>query len=387
MPSTYTRDMSTNPDPIDTSSLLWRADTPYDHLPKLPPKVEIETRAVLKRCIEARTALAELKQAVHLIPNQNMLINTLPILEAQASSAIENIVTTADELFRALPDDRASDPATREALRYREALIQGFRSLGERPLGTRTAEAIASRIKGAEMTVRRHGGTVLRNSVTGDTVYTPPQGEGLLRDLLGNWERFLHREDSYDPLVRMAIGHYQFEAIHPFTDGNGRTGRVLNSLYLIEQGLLDAPVLYASRHIIAHKSAYYERLAAVTSTGEWEAWVLFMLEGITETATWTLAKVAAIRSLVHHTISHVQSAAAHMYQRELVDVIFEQPYCRIQDLVTRGIAKRQTASKYLHALVAIGVLQALPIGRQTLFVHPKLLRLLTSESNDVVPYS
>lgn len=368
-------------------SSAWRPELPYNELPKLPPAQDIETHVVLKACIEARSALAELKQAVRLIPNQNMLVNTLPVLEAQASSAIENIVTTADELFRAMSDDRASDPATREALRYREALLLGFRSLHERPLGTRIAEAIASRIKGVEMTVRQHGDTVLKNAVSGETVYTPPQGERLLRDLLSNWEHFLHHGHGYDPLVRMAIGHYQFEAIHPFTDGNGRTGRVLNSLYLIEQGLLDAPVLYASRHIIAHKSAYYERLAAVTSGGDWEAWVLFMLQGMAETAVWTLAKVEAIRSLLDHTVAYVQSAAERVYRRELIDAVFKQPYCRIQDLIRQGVAKRQTASKYLHALVDIGVLRELPAGRQTLFVHPKLLQLLTQESNEFRPYA
>jgi len=264
----------------------WRADRPYEELPRLPPEGELETKPVLKESIEARAALGELKQAVELIPNPHMLINTLPLLEAQASSEIENIVTTADELFRHLESASAADPATKEALRYREALLEGARERARLPLGTRLAESICSKIKGTEMRVRKVPGTALVNAGTGEVVYTPPVGEGYLRDLLANWERFLHEEASLDPLVRLAVGHYQFEAIHPFTDGNGRTGRVLNSLFLVERGLLPVPVLYLSRYIIGHKEDYYGRLLDVTRRGTWEPWLLFQLRGIAETAVW-----------------------------------------------------------------------------------------------------
>ena len=213
---------------------------PYNTLPSLPPQAEIESRAVLKACIEARAALAELKQAGALIPNQAVLINSIPLLEAQASSEIENIVTTTDRLFQFADDREAlADPATKEALRYRTALREGFESLAKHPLSTRTAVEICCTIKGVDMDVRRTPGTALVNERSGELIYTPPEGEALIRDKLANWEQFLHEAEDIDPLVRMAIGHYQFEAIHPFTDGNGRTGRVLNLLYLVDKGLLD----------------------------------------------------------------------------------------------------------------------------------------------------
>jgi Fic family protein len=385
MPSTYDSDVSKKDDQIDMSAPNWLPDRPFNDLPRLPPEAELETKGVLKLCIRARAALAELKRAALLIPNQGMLINTLPLLEAQASSEIENVVTTADELFRALPDS-PENPAVREALRDREAVLDGYRMLSVRPLGTVLAEAVVSRIKGVRMGVRRHGGTVLKNSVTGETVYTPPQGESLLRDLLANWEWFLHEATETDPLVRMAVGHYQFEAIHPFSDGNGRAGRILNSLFLIETKLLTMPILYLSRFFIANRPAYYGLLNEVTSDAAWEPWIEFVLTGVEETASWTLAKVEAIHELYLHTIEHLQGAVPRTYSRELVDVIFEQPYARIGNVVVRGIAKRQTASRYLHLLADAGVLQPVQSGREVLFVHPKLLRLLTSEGNHFEPY-
>ena len=193
----------------------WRPDRPWNDLPKLPPQADLESKAVLKQCVTARAALAELKQAVELIPNPGMLINTLSILEARASSEIENIVTTADKLFGHLRAEGSADPTTKEALRYRGALLEGVRAIKKRPLVTRTAEAICTQIKGAEMTVRKVPGTALAKNASGGRVYTPPEGEALLRDLLANWERFLHEEADLDPLIRTAVGHYQFEAIPP----------------------------------------------------------------------------------------------------------------------------------------------------------------------------
>lgn len=364
----------------------WRADRPYNALPGLPPVVELETRPVLKQCITARSALAELKQAAALIPNPTMLINTLPLLEARASSEIENIVTTADKLFRHLQADTGADPATREALRYRRALLEGVSALKRRPLATRTAESICSAIKGVEMSVRRVPGTALASDATGEVVYTPPEGEARIRDLLANWERFLHDADAIDPLVRMAAAHYQFEAIHPFTDGNGRTGRVLNSLFLVEQGLLPLPILYLSRYIIANKADYYRLLLGVTRDAAWEPWVLYMLRGVEETALWTTVKIAAVRRLSDDTTRHVRARLPKIYSRELVDVIFEQPYCRISNLVQAGIAGRQAASRHLKALVSIGVLREQAFGKEKLFVHPKLMSLLTRDRNEFEPY-
>ena len=365
----------------------WQPDQPYDALPLLPPAVDLETRPVLKRCIAARAAVAELKQATGLIPNSTMLLNTLPLLEAQASSEIENIVTTTDKLFQHLRAEKAADPATREALRYRHALLEGFESLKDRPLSTRTAEAVCSRIRGVEMGVRRVPGTALANEVTGGVIYTPPVLETRIRDLLANWERFLHQYEEIDPLIRMSAAHYQFEAIHPFTDGNGRTGRILNILFLVEQGLLPSPILYLSRYIIANKADYYDLLLEVTSAGAWEPWLLFMLGGVEETAVWTTAKIAAIRNLATVTADFTRRMLPKIYSRELVDVVFEQPYCRIADVVEAGIVERQAAARYLKALASIGVLSEKAVGREKLFVHSKLLTLLMGDSNDSDPYA
>jgi Fic family protein len=368
------------------TDLHWHPEQPYNALPPLPPVCDLETKAVLKQCIAARAALGELKQAAQLIPNQGILINTLPLLEAQASSEIENIVTTADRLFQHLGHEGTTDPATKEALRYRQALMEGFRALQELPIHTATAEQLCSLIRGAPMQVRRVPGTKLGNVATGEVIYTPPEGEALLRTLLANWERFLHDAHELDPLVRMAAAHYQFEAIHPFTDGNGRTGRVLNSLFLIQEELLTLPILYLSRYIIRRKSDYYRLLLGVTTSNAWEEWILFVLEGVEDTARWTTAKIAAIRELSVQTTTYVRLAAPSVYSYELVGLIFERPYCRIGDLELAGIAKRQAASRYLKHLVGIGVLEEKSVGKEKLFVHPKFLQLLTREGNDVSPY-
>lgn len=372
---------------MTSTQLPWQADRPYNQLPALPPTVELETRAVLKRCIEARTALAELKQAAELIPNQRMLINTLPLLEAKDSSEIESIVTTTDLLFQHAQDgEHHADPATKEALRYRKALHNGYQSLADRPLCTGTAVEICRTLKGVNMDIRRVPGTQLANDRTGEIIYTPPEGEDRLRDLLANWERFLHNETDLDPLVRMAIGHYQFEAIHPFTDGNGRTGRVLNTLFLIQEGLLNLPILYLSRYIIAHRADYYRLLLDVTRNNAWEPWLLYMLSAVEETARWTCVKIAAIRRLAEHTTHFVRAQLPKTYSRELVDVIFEQPYCRISNVVDKQIAQRQAASRYLKELVSIGVLQEVQVGKEKLFIHPKLMQLLTRDDNNFTPY-
>ena len=365
----------------------WHPERPYNALQHLPPSQELETRAVLKRCITARAALAELKQAAELIPNQDMLINTLPLLEAKDSSEIENIVTSTDKLFQFAHSDSLADPATKEALRYRTALYRGFHSLAERPLCTATAIEVCRITKGTEMDIRRIPGIRLANDRSGETIYTPPEGETRLRELLSNWEKFLHEQEELDPLVRMATAHYQFEAIHPFSDGNGRTGRIINILYLIQLNLIGLPILYLSRHIIANKADYYRLLLNVTRDAAWEPWILFMLQAVEETAQWTTAKIGAIRRLAEHTTHYIREKAPKIYSRELVDVIFEQPYCRIANLVDKKIAQRQAASTYLKELVGIGVLTELQVGREKLFIHPKLMQLLTRDNNQFVAYA
>ena len=303
---------------------------------------------------------------------------------ARASSEIENIVTTADKIFRHMAAEGETDPATKEALRYRNALVEGSEDLRSHPLNTRTAEAVCSQIKGTEMRARRVPGTALAKAASGEVIYTPPETEDRIRTLLGNWERFLHMEDEIEPLVRMAAAHYQFEAIHPFTDGNGRTGRVLNSLFLVEQGLLPMPVLYLSRFIIRNRAAYYKLLFNVTRNAEWEPWMLFILQGVEETSRWTTEKIAAIGELREQTGKFVKKRLPKIYSRELVDVLFEQPYCRIANLVEAEIVGRQAASRYLKKLSSIGVLVEQAVGREKLFTHPRLLALLTSDTHELV---
>jgi len=372
----------------NTETIPWQADRPHNQLPPLSPPQNLESRAILKACITARAALAELKQAAKLFPNQAMLINTIPLLEAKDSSEIENIVTTTDKMFQYAQTggNAEADPATKEALRYRSALRQGYESLKERPLCTATAVDICRTLKAVDMDIRKTPGTQLINDRTGDIIYTPPEGEALLRDMLANWERFIHHEVDIDPLIRMAVAHYQFEAIHPFIDGNGRTGRVINILFLIQQDLLQLPILYLSRHIIQNKADYYRLILAVTKDHDWETWILYMLKAVEETSRWTTEKISGIRALAEHTTAHVRQALPKIYSRELVDVILEQPYCRISDLVTKGVAQRQAASRYLKELVEMGVLQEMDVGKEKLFIHPKLMQLLSRDGNQFVEY-
>ncbi len=365
------------------------ASKPYNMLPELPPKgTAIESTEILKKCINARVALAELKQAAELIPNAAVLVNALPLLEARASSEIENIVTTTDKLFEFvdMAEDKA-DAATKEALRYRTALFEGAKMVQRRMLSTDMAIHICSTIKDVELDIRDDSGTRLSNRETGEVIYTPPIGQKLLLQKLENWSDFMHKYTDVDPLVRMAIQHYQFEAIHPFTDGNGRTGRIINILFLVEQGLLDTPILYLSRHIIQNKSEYYRLLTDVTVNQSWGPWIMYMLAGVEETCIWTTDKIKAIRELMQHTSQFVQKQLPKIYSWELVEALFKQPYCRINNLVSAGVAKRQTASVYLKNLCDIGVLKEFKSGRETLFVHPKYIELLNGEENVWIYYA
>ncbi|MEX5412160.1 protein adenylyltransferase Fic [Atlantibacter hermannii] len=356
--------------------MSWHPETPYNDLPLLPPDLEhIETRNVLKACISARAAIAELKTAGELIPDQGLLINILPMLEAKDSSRIENIVTTSDRLFQYADREEGADPATKEALRYRTALYDGYTHLNSYPLCTNTAVAICTNLRAVQTDIRKTPGTVLRDH-NNTVVYTPPVGEDAIRNLLANWERFIHSDDDVDPLVKMAIAHYQFECIHPFPDGNGRTGRILNILYLIQAGLLSLPILYLSRFILERRDDYYTLLRRVTEHGDWEAWIVFMLEAVENTSRWTTDKISVVRELIAGTTEYVREKLPKIYTHELIQALFAQPYCRIENLVERGVAKRQTASTYLKQLVEIGVLEEMSAGREKLYLNTRLLREL-----------
>ena len=368
--------------------MLFNPAKPYNDLPNLPPPGELETREVLKACIEVRAALARLDAEARRLPNPDILIGTLALFEAKDSSEIENIVTTADKLFQQSQlRDTEADPATKEALRYRDALYSGYRNLDQNPVSTRLAIKTCSIIKGYDAEIRKVPGTTLTNKATGDVIYTPPVGEDLLRTKLANWERFIHEATDLDPLVRLAVQHYQFEAIHPFIDGNGRTGRVLNILFLIEQGLLTWPILYLSREILESKSDYYESLLDVTRHGDWHQWLDYFLSIIFQSAVRAEIKINRISSLRRHAADFLRSTEPKLVSDALLDVLFSQPYCRISDLVDAGIAKRQTASDYLKTLVRWSMLEEIKIGREKLFVNTKLGELLTTNGDGITRYS
>ena len=365
------------------------ASLPYNELPQLPPaSADVETQQILRKCITARVALAGLKQAAEFIPNATVLVNALPLLEAQASSEIENVVTTTDKLLEYLdvPEHRA-DAATKETLRYRRALFEGTRKAQRGKLSLETAVEVCRTIKDEKLDIRSKPGTSLKNNVTGETVYTPPDGQALIREKLKNWEQFINKESELDPLIRLAVQHYQFEAIHPFADGNGRTGRVLNILFLVQQGLLSSPILYLSRYIIRRKPDYYRLLLEVTTEEAWGPWILYMLDCVEESCQWTTDKIKAIRELMRHTGQFIQRKLPKLYTWELVELLFKQPYCRIGNVVDAGLAKRQTASVYLKQLVDLGILTEIKSGRESLFIHPKYVELLKGDENVWVYYA
>lgn len=359
--------------------MAFNPEKPYNELPLLPPKAEIETKAVLKRCISANRALAELKGAGEVIPNQSILINAIPLQEARVSSEIENIVTTNDALYRAVASpDKQTDPKTREVLNYRTALRRGCEILAGKPLSTNVIVEVCSCLLNKRADIRKLPGTALKNPETGKVVYTPPVGQDIIRKKLDNLERFIHARGDLDHLIRLAIIHYQFEAIHPFYDGNGRTGRIINLLYLLEKELLNIPVLYLSRYIIDHKNQYYTLLRQVTGRQNWIEWILFMLRAVEDTAKQTTEKIRQIYDLLNKTVEFSKmNLPPKVYSKELIEMVFVQPYCKIKFLQEAGIAKRQTSSKYLQELARIGILEPRKIGRETIYLNPKLLSLFT----------
>lgn len=351
---------------------------PYDALPPLPPASDVETKAVLKRCLSASRALAELKGAGGLIPDQAILINAIPLQEAKLSSEIENIVTTQDALFKAaLDESKPADPQTKEVLRYRTALRHGYEGVVTKGFRVDLLLEVCSALRGEPVEFRKLGEDVeIRNRATGEVHYTPPSGGPGVRKKLVNLEDYLVAKVGPDPLIRMAVGHYQFEAIHPFADGNGRTGRILNILYLLHSGLLSIPVLYLSRYLIQQKARYYRLLRDLTGRGNWEEWVLFILQGVEETATWTTGRIVAIRDLLDETVAQCRRDLPKVYSKELVELVFRQPYCKIAFVVDAGIAQRQTASVYLQELERVGILKSEQVGRERVYLNPRLLEVL-----------
>jgi len=358
------------------STSTYDKDRPYNDLPLLPPRIELETKAVLKKAISAHSSLAKLVGKGDHLPHQGILINSIVLQEARDSSEIENIFTTQDELYQAgVSGPSMATAEAKEVHSYREALWQGFNSLSSRPITTNTLVDIVRVIKQTDIDIRTGTDTQIANS-EGDAIYTPPVGETLIRDKLANLETYIHAEDNIDPLVKLAVIHYQFEAIHPFPDGNGRTGRILNLLYLVHAGVLDIPVLYLSRYITENKTQYYQGLRGVTESGSWEDWLLYMLDAIDVTAQDTISRIDAIKNLMDSCAEFVHEKAPGIYSKDLIELIFQEPYCKINWLIENGIAKRQTASTYLNTLVDIGVLACQKVGREKYFINTELMKLL-----------
>jgi Fic family protein len=351
---------------------------PYNELPLLPPGPNnFEKLSIYKKLGSAKAALAELKGRAPVIPNQKMLINTLVLQEAKDSSTIENIFTTDDELYKAFSAPvTITNPATKEVLRYREAVWSGFEKLQEDKKISLDLLIMLYRIIKETTGGVREIDVRIGNKTT--TIYTPPEHGTFLNQKINNWLDFINADNGIDSLIKLAILHYQFECIHPFSDGNGRTGRIINALYLTNKELMDLPILYLSNYILSNKPRYYSLFTEVTKNQNWEDWILFMLDAIEKTSVLTLNKVNAIYSLFNETLERVKTDASDIYSYELVEILFHQPYCKIAFLVDSNIASRNTAGKYLSNLEELGILRMEKSGKENLYLNVKLYDLLTA---------
>lgn len=345
----------------------------------LPLQRDIESKTVLKKSLEANRALAELKGIARSIPNQAILINALALQEAKDSSEIENIVTTHDELYRSMVSNSNVSNAAKEVQRYREALYRGFDLINEHKLLLkRHIVEIQSVLEENYAGIRTQSGTALRNERTGEIVYLPPQDHETIQRLMDNLEQYINSTevDEYDPLVKMAIIHYQFESIHPFYDGNGRTGRIINILYLILNNLLDLPVLYLSSYIIQTKADYYRLLTSIRTEGTWEEWVLYILQGVKQTSEESVKLIESITKLIKQTKDELREKLPKIYSKDLLELLFKHPYTKIGFLVDDLGISRKTAGLHLRAIEETGILESVKMGRDVYFVNKRLFQLL-----------
>jgi Fic family protein len=358
------------------------ANKPYNDLPPLPPEQEkIESIKVLRQLVKSSVSLAELKGLTRTLPNPDILLNAVVLREARASSEIENVITTQDKLYQALSTkNMQADSATKEVLRYREAMLQGYRFIQKKGfLNTNAIIGIQTTLEENAAGIRKLPGTALRHSVTGDIIYTPPDRLDTIVRLMTNLDDYINDQDGPSALIKMAVQHYQFESIHPFYDGNGRTGRILNVLYLILHQLIESPVLYLSSYIIAHKRDYYRLLQEVRTKGNWEEWILFMLIATEHTAKKTITQISQINELFSKIQNTVRKKSPKVYSKELVELLFEHPYSKIEYVTERLGVSRITASKYLRELERINVLKSKQAWKETLYVNTSLFELLRSE--------
>lgn len=351
-------------------------------LPMLPPPIELETKTVLKKLAKAHQALAELKGVAASIPNQGILINTLALQEAKDSSAIENIITTHDDLYRS--DSIARNfvsTAAKEVHNYSAALRNGFEQVKRSGLLTNNdILEIHGGIEENRAGFRKLPGTALKNEQTGEIVYTPPQHPEEILALMHNLEQFINNDElsDWDPLVKMAVIHHQFESIHPFYDGNGRTGRIINILYLVKQGLLTVPVLYLSRYINQNKAAYYRLLQTVRTDNAWQEWLLYMLEGVEQTSQQTVVLIQGIKELMQHHKHKLRNELPKIYSQDLINNLFRHPYTKIDFVMQELQIHRNTAAKYLEELVRIGLLSKHKLGKENFYLNNALFDLLTN---------
>ncbi len=349
-------------------------------IPDLPPPGAVETPAVLRALTKAHRHLAELKGRAASIPNQGILIDTLALQEAKASSEIESIVTTHDELFQASAfPENPSSPAAKEVARYAQALRHGFTEQRRLDglLTNNMIIAMFQMLKRSDSGFRNTPGTALKNEETGEMVYIPPQEGDAVKVHMGALERFINEDEQsdLDPLVKMAIIHHQFESIHPFPDGNGRLGRIVNVLYLTRSGLLEIPVLYLSRYITTRKGDYYRLLQSVRDTGDWEPWLLYMLNGVAQTAQETLALIEGMRALMAEYKQRIRTDHSKIYSQDLLNNLFRHPYTRIDYVQSDLGVSRPTATKYLDDLAAGGLLHKQRSGRNVYYINQRLVAL------------
>lgn len=350
-------------------------------LPILPPDVDLETKPVLRQLARANRALAELKGYAATIPNKHILINAITINEAKDSSEIENIITTHDELYKAMSQTGYKNPAAKEVVSYRTALWHGYQLVRDREiLTTNMIIDIHSQIENNSAGIRKLPGTVLRNEATGEVIYTPPNGEREILDLMSNLEKYINEDyDRVDPLVKLAVIHYQFESIHPFYDGNGRTGRIINVLFLVLKELLDSPILYLSRYIIRNKTSYYTLLQEIRTKDRWEDWIVYILTGIEETAEETLALVKDINAEVDAMTVEIREKLPKIYSRELIDLLFYEFYTKIQYIEEGLGVSRRTAVNYLKALEEEGFLVSEKLGKERIYQNKRLFDLVRNQ--------
>ena len=366
--------------PVDNINMNWnQPNHPYNALPDLPPKISLTTPAIFKAVVQANRYLAESKGYCQTLPNPELLLNTVVLQESKDSSAVENIVTTQDELYQAILHPFDTLPSnTKEVLSYKQAMYKGWEYLKKQGLfTTKLAIQVMQAIKYTTAEFRTIPGTKLKNPNLDQVIYSPPDPQ-YLPEKLAAWEKYINEAvEDVDPLIVMALMHYQFEAIHPFSDGNGRTGRILNVLFLLHNELLHLPVLYHSKYIIQHKNDYYRNLRLVTEQGAWEPWIIYMLNAVKETAETTLTLIKNIIQLKAETLEKIKEVSQKIPAFELNELIYSYPYIKIKVLEERGIAKRQTASTYLQKLAEVKILNPLKVGKEMYFINHRLMRLLS----------